>query len=247
MSRRFFLPPDATAQPPEIDDSVELDTGESHHLIHVMRSNVGDRVFLFDGVGYELEGEISEIGRKQVTIRILDRQQKSLELDSEIVIAVPFPKADRQKFLVEKLTEIGVTQLVFIDSSRSGNQGNSKTIAKLERLVIEASKQCGRNHLMQLTGPVNLNDLIQNKSAQLDSNASRFFAHVDEESTSAGSALTMTDANTSSKFILIGPEGGFAPEEIESMIEHQWQPIRLGKTILRMETAAVVAAVLARE
>lgn len=238
MSHRFFFQSDPR-EPPQVGHQIELDDQESHHLLHVMRGGIGDRVELFDGSGFQFSGEIEELGRRTVRVRVREREQVDRELDRRLTIAVPFPKADRQKFLVEKLTEIGVARLVFLATARSSVKGNENSIRKLQRLVIEASKQCRRNRLMEIAGPLALDLFIAEMTGDQATNADCYFA-----SPTASEPIPSRLVPQREQCMVIGPEGGLDDREIVLLAEAGWQAIRLGPTILRMETAALVTAAL---
>src|SRR3972149_595754 len=142
MSDRFF------SSQPIASEHVTLAGPEAHHLLHVMRAKVGEQVTLFDGSGAEFDAEIARCGRSEVDLRVLERREIDRELAFELVIGVPLPKGDRQKWLVEKLTELGVTELVPLVTERGVAQPTDSALERLERGVIEAAKQCGRNRLM---------------------------------------------------------------------------------------------------
>lgn len=239
MSQRFFFYPDS-ANDVHPGQSITLDTQESHHLIHVMRAKVGDSISLFDGSGREYESQIKELRRSEVVVEIISATHVCRELEQELIVIVPLPKADRQKFLVEKLTEIGVTCLTFVTTSRSSVKGNRNSVAKLERTVIEASKQSGRNLLMQIRGPIDLQSLLREPElAGVRNDHKKYFAHPTSERLAVESA-----GITNGCAILIGPEGGLNDDEVTQLTANQWTGIGLGKSILRMETAALVSAAL---
>ncbi len=147
MSDRFYSPRPITG------DKIVLDGQEAHHLLHVMRAKVGTRVTLFDGSGAEFAAEISRCGRSEVETRIIERRDVNRELAFELVVGVSLPKGDRQKWLVEKLTELGVTELVPLQTERGVAQPTDGALERLERSVVEAAKQCGRNRLMRVAKP----------------------------------------------------------------------------------------------
>ena len=102
MSNRYFSPQPITAE------RVTLDGPEAHHLLHVMRATVGERITLFDGSGAEFDAEIVKCNRADVEVQVHARREVDRELKFELVVGVSLPKGDRQKWLVEKLTELGV-------------------------------------------------------------------------------------------------------------------------------------------
>ena len=127
MADRFYLP-DTPA-----DGQAALRGSEAHHLLHVMRARVGDVVTLFDGTGGEYAATIQQCGRSEVVLATGDREEVSRELPAQIVMGVALPKGERQKWLVEKLTELGVAQLVPITTERSVAEPKGKSLERLGR------------------------------------------------------------------------------------------------------------------
>src|SRR5688572_20455070 len=144
MSERFFV------TPPIAGDQVSLTGDEARHLAAVMRAGVGDEVELFDGSGAEFTGRIRSIHKRGVDIRITERRVLSRELSCELTLAVALPKGDRQKWLVEKATELGAARIVPLVTERGVAQPVEAALERLRRTVIEASKQCGRNVLLEV-------------------------------------------------------------------------------------------------
>src|SRR5262245_49632888 len=149
MSERFF------STTPITGDRATLDGPEAHHLLHVMRARVGDTVTLFDDSGDEFAAEIASLGRSDAAVRILERRTVSRKLPFALTIGVALPKGDRQKWLVEKLTELGATTLFPLETTRGVAQPTAGALDRLRRSVIEAAKQCGRNRLMKISEPQN--------------------------------------------------------------------------------------------
>jgi 16S rRNA (uracil1498-N3)-methyltransferase len=229
MSERFFR------STPITSDRVTLDGPEAHHLAHVMRATAGQRVTLFDGSGAEFDAVVETISRSAVDVKVVERREINRELPFSLEVGVALPKGDRQKWLVEKLTELGVTTLVPLATQRGVAQPTAGTIGRLERIVIEASKQCGRNRLMQIAKPQAWAEWIARDRS--NENARRFVAHP------GGSPLSTIDLSTPrSTQLSIGPEGGLAEAEVALARENGWQTIDLGPRILRVETAAVAFA-----
>ena len=196
-----------------------------------MRAMVGDSVTLFDGHGFECEACIASCQRDRVELELEPWQQVSRELPFELVLGVALPKGDRQKWLVEKLTELGVTKLVPLVTHHGVDQASKKSTTKLVRAVVEASKQCGRNQLMQVADPTPLAEFLQLEATV------RLFAHPD------GAPLDLKKPSPGQTVCAaIGPEGGFSPEELELANTHGWQVVGLGASILRIETAALAVA-----
>lgn len=229
MSSRFFHDSPITAA------RVTLDGAEAHHLLHVNRVAVGQRMTLFDGGGAEFEGVVEKLGRATVEFRILERIDVDRELRFTLVMGVALPKGDRQKWLVEKLTELGVSTLVPLVTERGVAQPTANALERLRRSVVEASKQCGRNRLMHVTAPQSWTAWISD--VPNTSGECRLFAHP------GGRALSQIDrAKQQTTRIGIGPEGGFSDAEVAAGVDAGWQSVTLGSRILRIETAAIALA-----
>ncbi len=238
MSNRFFI--SGSLEP---ESNVELPSTESHHITHVLRGKTGDEVVLFNDTGFEFLSQIVGINRKCVTVQVGSANPVCRELDRVLIVGIPFPKGDRQKVLVEKLTELGVTATYFLTTNRTSVKGTEKTVEKLSRYVIEASKQCGRNRLMQMHGPVSLNDFFQRQEFGSWDAFQKQVAHP-YQSTDLEASSHLGPETNSGQLILIGPEGGFDESEIKWLRERNVNTFHLGKSILRMETAAIAAASL---
>src|SRR5256885_5436470 len=144
MSERFFSPRPITA------GGMMLDGPEAHHLLHVMRASVGDEVTLFDDSGAEFKATVETLRRTDAELRIIERREIDRELPFELIVGVALPKGDRQKWLVEKLTELGVTTLVPLTTERSIAVPSDSAGDRLRRTVIEAAKQYRRNPLLHI-------------------------------------------------------------------------------------------------
>jgi 16S rRNA (uracil1498-N3)-methyltransferase len=235
MSERFF------SSHPIAADRVTLDGPEAHHLLHVMRAAAGDEITLFDGSGAEFSAVVESLHRSEVEVRIAARLDVDRELPFPLTIGVALPKGDRQKWLVEKLTELGVTTLVPLITERGVAQPAAGSLDRLRRAVIEATKQCGRNRLMQIAKPQAWNEWVS-QADDMSSDTRRLIAHP------GGAPLgSLNVAQRLSTCLAIGPEGGFADAEMTMATAAGWQLVDLGPRILRVETAAVAltAAVVA--
>jgi 16S rRNA (uracil1498-N3)-methyltransferase len=211
---------------------VHLDGPEAHHLTTVRRFAAGDTVTLFNGDGREYTARVVELGKRRVELEISSVDAPVRELDNVLHIACAMPKGDRGDFLIEKLTELGVTDFTPLATERAVVKANDAKTDKLRRAVIEASKQCGRNVLMRVHAPARWLDWC---AAQ---NGRRFVAHP------SGIAAEESQSLFGPAMVAIGPEGGFTEAEIQTALAAGWELLSLGPRTLRVETAAIVAAVL---
>ena len=209
-----------------------LTDSEAHHLLHVMRAKPGFELIVFDGQGGQFAAEVTACQRSTVELSVGPRQDVERELPYELTLAVSLPKGDRQRWLLEKAVELGVTRLLPLQTARSVAKGNKKdSNTKLARYVIEASKQCGRNRLMEIAQPVVWPSLLAETTS-----AQRLLAHPGGQPLAAINCPTHQDAKL---LLAIGPEGGFTDDEVSQAVEAGWKKVGLGERILRIETAAV--------
>lgn len=236
MADRYFV------DKPITGTDVTLSGAVAHHLLHVMRARAGTEITLFDGSGAEFTGRIQQVARDRLELTIVERREVDRESSVQFTLGVALPKGDRQRWLLEKAVEMGVTSFVAIDTARAVVRPNDGTIERLRRTVIEASKQCGRNRLMDVSIAA-WPDFLRVAPAA----AMRLIAHPGGSANRSASPVA-TQARVSERptiWAAVGPEGGFTDAEVAAAIELGWQPLDLGSRILRIETAALVIAVLA--
>lgn len=238
MSERFFL------ETPPTDGRAVLAGDEARHLMRVMRASVGDAVELFDGRGQAWMAEVRTLSRGQVELELLEEDPGSERCgasqsaaaalsDPLLTIATALPKGDRQKWMVEKLTELGAHRLVPLATARSVAEATPSAIARLQRQVIEACKQCRRNQLLEITEPMSLRDVCQSR----DDDTLGLLADPEGQPTA-----TLFASPPKTILALVGPEGGFTDDERQLALDAGFQPLRLGPHILRVETAVVALA-----
>jgi 16S rRNA (uracil1498-N3)-methyltransferase len=151
-------------------------------------------------------------------------------LGYRLEVAVPLPKGDRAQFLIEKLTELGVTSVVPLATARSVVRPRDAKLEKLRRYVIEASKQCGRNVLLEVKPLINWEAYCTGSDLPMV----RCIAHPGGPDRLPPPGIDVA--------VAVGPEGGFTDAEIDLAQKAGWVLVDLGPRILRMETAAIVTA-----
>ncbi len=228
MSERFYTNCPLESGP------VELDGPQAHHLAAVCRLRPGDQVCLFNGDGADYPATVVDVAKKRVSLDVAERRVVERELPFCLELAAPLPKGDRAQFLIEKLTELGVTSFVPLICERSVNDPKDGTLEKLRRYVIEASKQCGRNVLMRIEAAT-----MWSKYARPRDEEVRLFAHP-------GRGGTSGPFSEKSYRCVVGPEGGFTVAEVALAQANDWIGVDFGPRILRMETAALAMAMEVR-
>ena len=253
MSERYFL---SERRELLAEGRAVLTDSEARHLIRVMRTKIGDEALLFDGSGKEYRGRVERIGRDEVELAVLETRAPENDPEIELTMAVALPKGDRQKWLIEKLTELGVRRYIPLAVERADISVDENVLSRLRRQVIEASKQCGRVRLMEILPEAGRREIaaqfpFEDPSSPQNANETlRILAHPISDG--AFGQRSFTDfleqfrANGTPKKILlvIGPVGGFTDAEVQSAVDDGWPLLDLGRQVYRVETAAITAAAL---
>ena len=225
---------------------VELPPVTASHLAKVLRARSGDELILFNGDGREFNGAIEAVRGSRVSASVGDGRQVDRESPLAITLVQCAPRGDRMDFIVQKATELGVVRIVPILSQRSvvrldKAQAESKAI-HWRAVAVSACEQCGRNRLPTIEAAQPLLNYL-GESAR---NTGPRWVFEPESAPNAGTpaqgpggaAHAAIDAE-----IAIGPEGGFASDELEAFRVAGFSQIGLGPRILRTETAAIAAVV----
>jgi len=224
MSDRFFV------ESPIVSDVARLTGAEAQHAAKAMRLKAGDSVVLFDGAGDEFSAQISQVSKSAVDCKIIEKHPVCRELSHDLILHVALPKGDRQRWLVEKAVELGVSQFVPLITERGVARPTNNALTRLRKTVIEACKQCGRNKLMQISNPCNLQQVQHQAGTQY------ILAHPGTP------PLAMVRDRPGPISTAVGPEGGFSDHEVAEAVQAGWTPCSLGSRVLRVETAAVALA-----
>jgi 16S rRNA (uracil1498-N3)-methyltransferase len=214
---------------------VELPPDTASHLAKVLRARAGDELILFSGDGREYLGAVESVRGSRVSASIGAGADVDRESPLAVTLVQCVPRGDRMDFIVQKATELGVTRIVPVLSQRSvvrlnGHQAESKAV-HWRAVAVNACEQCGRNRVPAIEAPCALIDYLGSSTAT----SARLVLEPDMESGTAPSTLSAAVE------IAIGPEGGFAPEELEAFQIAKFARVRLGPRILRTETAAIAA------
>lgn len=212
----------------------ELTGQEAQHALRVVRLRVGDEAVLFDGTGREFRARLAEAGRKAAVFDILSEQERDCELPARIAVASAVPKGRRADFLVEKLCELGAAAWMPLWCERAVVDPRVRWKnheARWRRIAVEAAKQCGRNRVMEIAAPREWGHLL----AESGRFAGKWLCSP------GGKAAEFPSCASGELLVAVGPEGGFTDDEEDSAEEAGFRPLALAPTVLRVETAAIVA------
>lgn len=226
---------------PDLEPPVHtLDEEESKHCIRVLRLGRGDSLHLTDGRGNLYRAEITEADPRRCTVRIVETQPEFEKMPYRLVMAVaPTKNSDRYEWFLEKATEVGVTEILPLETAHS--ERRSFKPQRGEKVITAAMKQSLKAYRPLLRPLTPLREAVAEPFE-----GRSFIAHCDPARSADGKAfLARTLHAGESARIFIGPEGDFSPEEIDFALAHGFEEITLGPQRLRTETAAVVATVMA--
>lgn len=231
---RLFVPGDRLA-----DGRVTITGPEHRHLGRVLRARPGDLVTLFDGAGGEVEARVARVGRDQTELE-LGARRTAPAVGVPITLLTAIPRGALMDFLVQKTAELGVGRLIPIVTERSVARPDAEASRRTrwEKIAREAARQCGRADVPEVAAPIPLAAAL----AAADLPPRRLALFEGERARSLRAELAATTASPTA--LLVGPEGGFAPAEIAAARAIGFVPVGLGRLILRVETAAIVAVAL---
>lgn len=237
---RFFL-----AKKNIHGESATIAGAELEHMRKVLRLGIGDAVTLFDDEGWEYEGIIRSYSNGMGEIKIVSSHRPERESAVRITLAQALGKGDKFDWVVEKATELGAAAVVPFLCRRTvpklDGLGREKKSQRWQRIALSAAKQSGRTRIPEIFGVMDFSDLVRRpwpcdlKIIFWENETSRGLARLRED-----------NSNLESLLLVVGPEGGFTPDEVREAAASGFHSVRLGKRILRTETAAVTALSLAQ-
>lgn len=222
--------------PLAIGENIELPKDAARHIM-VLRLSAGDTLTLFNGLGGEYQARITRIDRQRVTTEIVSHSSREAELPYRITLAQGIPEATKMDWIIEKSVELGVSDIIPLAAQRSvvrlNNDRAEKRLSRWQAIAISAAQQCGRNRLPHIASPVGTGEYLRQTTP-----SPRILFSPRATETLSEWARHQKPQNIT---LLIGPEGGFSPEE-ENMAEQQGVTfLSMGPRILRTETAGLAA------
>ena len=233
---RFLVPPSSIR-----GTSFRLSGSEAHHALHVLRKKVGDEIDLFDGQDASYRGRIDSAAAGEIRGTILGRRASSV-LPIHLTLFQALTRGSKWEWLLEKAGEVGVERVVPVISRRTlikleAGQAREK-LKRWNRIALAASKQCGRSDVMAVETPQPFAGLL----GVLEPSSLSLIPWEKESERTIQAACRGYQGKKINLFI--GPEGGWDPSEIDPARRAGAIPVRLGPTLLRAETAGLIAAAL---
>ncbi|SHJ75426.1 16S rRNA (uracil(1498)-N(3))-methyltransferase [Tepidibacter formicigenes] len=226
--------------------NIDLDKGQCFiegedvkHISRVLRCNIGDKLEICDGNNNEYICEISNITKKQVFFNIAQKININRESNIKVKIYQGLPKGQKMDLILQKSTEVGVSEIIPVITKRSVAKidgKKDKKIERWERIIYEAAKQSKRGIIPKVKGPLTFEEAL----LDMKNNDLNLVPYEKEDSKSIKNVLK--GVNINSIGIFIGPEGGFEEEEIHELKNIGGISVSLGPRILRTETASIVVS-----
>ena len=232
--RRFYIKTDKAY---EFEQEIVVSGEEFNHIVNVLRYNEGDKLIVIDGCGSEYYSVIEKINKKDLVLKIENILDSKSETKANVTVFQALVKGDKFELIIQKLTELGVKKLVPFSSNFCQVKPNTTRLDRLEKISIEALKQCGRAKKVEIDTIKSLNEVL-NLLKEYDK---VIFAY-ENETTSLENKDLLNEKNEPYKkvAIIIGSEGGFSEDEsnkIRSLTNVKC--VSLGNRILRAETASI--------
>ena len=248
--RRFFVDPALIGT-----EEAVLEGAVARQISKVLRLKVGDAIALLDGLGNAYAAEITAMSASAVKARILGRESNLNEPKLKLTLASCMPKSDRMELIVQKCTELGISEIALVQSERTvarpDEDRQGRRLVRLRRIATEAAEQCGRSKVPGIRGTLGFAELVK-MVPRFDL---AIVAWEEEDGLSLREALRGVSGfppsarsgsnpetpGVESALIVIGPEGGLTEREVEALKAAGAISVSLGPRLLRTDTAGIAA------
>jgi 16S rRNA (uracil1498-N3)-methyltransferase len=222
-------------------EQLQLPADPAQHLARVLRAKAGDPLIVFNGRGGEFAATVQTLRRNEVTAQIGEHHAIERESPLDTTLLQGIARGDKMDQILQKATELGVTRVVPVTTSRSNVRLDAAAADRKHQhwqgVVVAACEQCGRNRVPDVARPMDIAAALTQATADL-----RLLLSPHEAAAPLDSLLHRPAAGTARAIaMLVGPEGGFDQQEIQRAEQAGFVPCRLGPRVLRTESAALAA------
>jgi len=206
------------------------------HLLRVLRLGLGDSVSLFNGDGFDYSATLTSVAKRSAEVRIDSKQEVAHESPLQVTLAQALARGEKMDWVLQKATELGVARIAPVITERTevrlDAERADRRVQHWRGVVASACEQCGRARLPQIDEPLQLHAFLAKAKA-----AGHLLLALDPEGDHSLASLPAFDSLT----LVIGPEGGLSPRDLDQLRAAGAQGLRLGPRILRTETAGIAA------
>jgi 16S rRNA (uracil1498-N3)-methyltransferase len=233
MARHFYLDRSTIKK-----DRACLTGDEARHVAAVLRMRSGDAIRLVDQEGWEYRAVLDGVSARRVEVVLLERRPPEGAPSRRIILGQALPKFQKMDYIVQKATELGVSGIIPVLASRSIDRANSDQLRikrlRWQKIAREAAKQCGRHLVPPIEKVSSFHDVVKSER----DNSLKIILWEDEKRIGLKEVVSRS-RNYTNAIVLVGPEGGFSAGEIELAAACGYQPVSLGRHIMRTETASL--------
>ncbi len=219
-----------------VNADVQLDVNAAHHVRTVLRMQVGDMIVLFNGNGAEYFGTVANLSKQSVAVQIHDTSDRVTQSPLHTHLVQGICKGEKMDFVIQKATELGVSELTPLFTQYGNVKLDEKRTAKKlvhwQKIAVSACEQSGRSDMVCINAPLSFAAWLK----QADKNT----VILDPGANQTLNQLTIIRHIS----LMIGPEGGFSPEEVTQAKQQGITSVLLGPRVLRSETAGLAALTL---
>lgn len=224
------------ATPGAVGAELAIEGAEAEHLVKSKRLGTGEAVEAVDGAGVRLGCRVAGARKRVVTLEVVDRREEGPSRP-EVEVWSASPKGQRLERMIDGLTQVGVSGWRPLETKLGVVEPGSGKLGRLRRVMVEAVKQSGRSWDLELGGGVGIGDV-----GAWAAGGGRVWVLEG----GAGGEGGVAEGGHGRVLVLVGPEGGWTAGELDALERAGAVRVSLGETVLRVETAAVVGAGLAR-
>lgn len=233
MARKFYIKTENTF---EYNQQILVDGDEFNHIANVLRYKVGDNISVIDGSGTDYDCKITQINKKNLVLVVEGLKDCNAEAKTNVTVFQALVKGDKFEVIIQKLTELGIKKLVPFHSEFCQVKPNTTRLDRLEKISIEALKQCGRAKKVEIENILSFDKMIES----LKDYDTIIFAYENATLSLARDMFLTNNKVSKNVAIIVGSEGGFSKAEVDKLTKlNNVKMVTMGNRILRAETASI--------
>lgn len=212
------------------EKQIKIEGEEHNHIAQVLRLKINDRVICFCEDDFDYIYEVVDIQKKYTSLELIEKKQNNCNPKTNIVVFQGLPKGDKLELIIQKLNELGISEIIPFESDFTIAKFNSSKIDRLNKIAYESSKQCGRSKSLIVRDCISFKQMLK----EIEKFDTVLFAYENERTIHINNVELYGNIA-----IIVGSEGGFSLKEVEEILKTKAKVVGLGNRILRCETASI--------